>query len=135
MTDRQVSQRPTVQPHEHSDDAGIRRRAERRATSPSWLARAAGVGLSIVSVGFALVFLFILESGGELTLITRPRPMQFALALPYLIVILTLGTVLGAVLAWWNRYWSLPARIHQTILALLGLGFTWQLASLGFLAL
>jgi len=60
--------------------------------------------------------------------------MQIALALPYLVAVLTVGTTIGALLAWRYRYWSLPARVHQTILALLGLAFTWQLWTLGFLA-
>lgn len=132
MTDQRTSRVPS---HEPTDETGIRRRLERSVTSPSWLARAAGIGLSGVSMGFALLFLFLVARGGELTLITRPLPVQFVLALPYLIVLLTLGTILGAILAWWNHYWSRPARIHQTILTLLGLGFSWQLTTLGFLTL
>jgi uncharacterized membrane protein len=104
-------------------------------TSPEWLARAAGIGLSGVSVGFVLVFLLVLGRGGELALVTRPLPMQVALAVPYLIVPLAVGTTVGAVLAWTNRYWSLSARIHQTVLAVLGVLFVWQLATLGFLGL
>lgn len=134
MTDRTVSQSPASQPHEHDYRTAITRGLKRRVTSPPWLARAAGAGLSSVSVGFVLLFLFILERGGELTLITQPLPMRIALILPNLIVILTLGTTVGVILAWWNCYWSLPARIHQTILAILGIGFAWQLSTLGFVA-
>jgi hypothetical protein len=82
-----------------------------------------------------MLFMVVLESGGELILFTRSLPMQLALVLPYLIVVLTLGTTAGALLAWQHRYWSLPARIHQTILAILGIAFTWQLSALGFLPL
>lgn len=101
----------------------------------TWLARAASVGLSAISLGFVLLLLVVIESGGELTLITRPVPMQVALTLPYLIVLCTLGTTAGAVLAWWHRYWSWKARIHHTLLAFLGLGFSWQLVRLGFITL
>ncbi|MFC6976573.1 hypothetical protein ACFQL1_23260 [Halomicroarcula sp. GCM10025709] len=76
----------------------------------------------------------VLQTGGNLTLFTRPLPMQIALFLPSLIVMLTLGTTAGALLAWWYRYWSLAARIHQTVLAGLGLVYCWQLSTLGFLA-
>jgi hypothetical protein len=48
-------------------------------------------------------------------------------------VVAFLGTTL-VMLAVLDRYWSLTARIHQTIVALLGLGFSWQLSTLGFLA-
>lgn len=135
MTDKHLSQQSTGQPHQHGDRIDIVYGLKRRLTSSSWLARAAGVGLSSVSIGFVVLFMFVLESGGDLTLITRPLPMQFALALPYLIAVLTLGTTAGALLAWRYRYWSLTARVHQTILAILGLAFTWQLSALGFLPL
>jgi hypothetical protein len=82
-----------------------------------------------------MLFMFVLEASGDLTLITRPLPMQIALALPYLVGALTVGTTAGALLAWRYRYWSLRARIHQTVLALLGLGFSWQLTGLGFITL
>lgn len=135
MTDQHVSQQRAEQQHEPDDRSGFTHGVKRRLTSPPWLARAAGVGLSSVSIGFVLLFMFVLESGGNLTLFTRPLPMQIALTLPYLIGTLTLGTTAGALLAWRYRYWSLPVRIHQTVLALLGLAFSWQLSTLGFLAL
>jgi hypothetical protein len=134
MTDRQVSGRRTGESHERDDRRGIVHAAIRRLTTPSWLARAAGVALSGVSVGFVVLFVSVLGVGGELALLTRPLPMRVALALPSLVGALTLVTTAGALLAWRFRYWSLPARIHQTVLALLGLAFSWQLWTLGFLA-
>lgn len=116
-------------------DTPAAQRFWRSVPSPDWLARGAGIGLSVVSLGFVLLFITALQSGGELALLTRPIPMRIALALPYFIAVLAFGTVVGAGLAWWQRYWSLLARIHQTILAVLGLGFTWQLTELGLLAL
>lgn len=106
----------------------------RRVRSPAWLARAASVGLCIVSVGFVAAFVSVLGSSGRLALVTRPLPMELVLALPYLVVLFAVGTVVGSGLAWRNRYWSLAARVHQTILALLGIGFVWQLFALGFLS-
>ncbi|MBZ6496646.1 hypothetical protein [Natrinema longum] len=134
MTDH-TSRNPASRSDEDGSWTTVRRGLQRRLTSLAWLARAAGVGLSSVSVGFVSIFLLVLERGGELTLITRPLPMRIALAVPPLIAILALATTAGAILGWRNRYWSLSARIHQTILALLGLGFTWQLHVLGFTAL
>ena len=43
------------------------------------------------------------------------------------------ATVVGAVAGWWCGYWSLAGRVHQTVLALLAVGFVWQLSALGFL--
>lgn len=135
MTDQHVPRQRTEDPHEHDDESEFMHCVKCRLTSPPWLARATGVGLSSVSIGFVALFLFVLETGGEVTLFTRPLTMQIALALPYLIGALTLGTTVGALVAWWYRYWSLPLRIHQTVLTLLGIAFSWQLSTLGFLAL
>lgn len=132
MTDQHVPQR---QQHEHKDRSGGTRGIKRRLTSPPWLGRAAGVGLSSVSIGFVVLLIFVLETRGEVALFTRPLTMQIALTLPYLIWALTLGTIAGSLLGWRHRYWSLPVRIHQTALALLGIAFSWQLSTLGFMAL
>lgn len=119
------------------DDSGrlaaVARGACRRARRPSWLARAAGAGLCVASVGFVVAFALVLGTGGFAALVTTPRSMQVALALPYLVAALTAGTVVGAALAWREGYWSLAARVHQTLLALLGVGFVWKLVALGFL--
>ena len=135
MTDQQTTNQRTEQPYDEKEGRGIIHGLNHHLTSLPWLARAAGVGLSSVSIGFVVLFMFVLESGGDLTLITRPIPMQIALTLPYLIGVLTLGTTVGALLAWRSRYWSLSERIHQTILAILGFLFSWQLSTLGFLGL
>ncbi|WP_066418726.1 hypothetical protein [Halorubrum aethiopicum] len=135
MTDQQVSQHRTEQQHEYNNRNGFKHRVRRRLKSPQWLSRAAGVGLSSVSIGFVILFMFVLETGGDLTLFTRPLPMQVALTLPYLIGILTLGTTVGTLMAWRYRFWSVTTRIHQTVLALLGLVFSWQLSTLGMLPL
>jgi len=135
MTDQHPSQQRTEQQHKYDNRSGFTHNVTRRLTSASWLARAAGVALSSVSIGFVVLFIFVLETSGELTLITRPLLMQIALTLPYLIGGLTLGTIVGAMLAWRYRYWSFTTCIHQTVLALLGLLFSWQLSTLGFLPL
>ena len=86
----------------------------------------------MLSLVFVFGFLFLLGRYGPLTLVTRPLSKRIVLALPSLIVVFTLGTTVGAVLAWRNRYWSRVVRIHQTLLALFGIGLSWQLAVLGF---
>lgn len=134
MTDRSGAENATTRAIDSSYRTLIVDGLERRITSLSWLARASGVGLCFGSIGFVLLFVSVIERGGELTLITRPAPMRIALALPSLLVALALATAIGAILAWRYRYWSLRARVHQTILAVLGVGFVWQLYSLGFVA-
>lgn len=113
--------------------SSIRRAARLRITSPPWLARAAGAGVTVLSFVFVFSFVGLLGSHGPLTIFTRPLPMRIVLALPNLIVVLTFGTTVGAILGWRNQYWSRIVRIQQTFLSLLGLVFSWQLATLGFL--
>lgn len=132
MTDTTNSQQRSSRSEDRDSPTAVIRS---RSMSPAWLARTAGILLSIVSVGFVLLLLFVVGTNGELSLITRPLPVQIALVLPHIIAVLTVATTVGTVLAWWNRYWSRSARLHQTILAILGLGFSWQLKTLGFLTL
>lgn len=113
--------------------AAIGRGVRRRVASPQWLARAAGVGLSVASIGFVAGFVVVFAEHGLAVFVSNPPSMRVVLALPYLIGVLAAGTAIGAVSAWRNRYWSRTARVHQTVLAVLGLAFVWQLVVLGFL--
>jgi hypothetical protein len=45
-------------------------------------------------------------------------------------------TILGCLIAWWNRYWRFTGRLHYTLVALAGVGFTgflyyWNLLTFG----
>ena len=137
MTDhsRSTASQQSGDPTEHTDSDERTRNLTPEERRLTWLARTASVGLSAVSLGFVLLLVVVIERGGELTLITRPVPIRFALVLPYLVLLFTLGTTADALLAWWNRYWSRKVRIHQTLLTVLGFGFSWQLARLGFITL
>jgi len=111
----------------------LRTAIKRRVTEPAWLGRAAAVGLCVVSLVFVGGFLAVLGTGGQLALVRKPLPLRVVLVLPYLVAVLAAGTVVGAGLAWRRGYWSTVARVHQTVLAVLALGFVWQLIVLGFL--
>ena len=58
-----------------------------------------------------------------------------ALVLPLLGTALAAATVAFGVLAWRRRFWSLPARLHYTAMALATAAFSWFVATwnlLGF---
>jgi len=110
-------------------EGGIRR----RATSLPWLARAAAVGLCVGSLGLVGSFVLALGQHGLTLFVTNPPTIQIVLVLSYMVALFAAGTAIGAVLAWRHRYWSRIARIHQTVLAVLGIAFVWQLFVLGFL--
>lgn len=40
---------------------------------------------------------------------------------------LTVGSVVGSILAWWGRFWSTGRRIHYTLVALAALAFAGEL--------
>lgn len=106
-----------------------------RISSPTWLARASAVGLCVSSLGFVALFVggLAAEPTAELALVVEPLPLRLALWLPALIGVFAVGTFIGAAVGWYNSYWSLVGRIHQTLLALLGVLFVWQLSVFGLL--
>lgn len=104
-----------------------------RATSLPWLARTAGVGLCVVSLALIGIFVFALGRHGLTLFVSNPPAVQIVSTLSYAVTLLEVGTMIGAIIAWRDRYWSRSARIHQTVLAVLGLAFVWQLFVLGFL--
>ena len=42
-------------------------------------------------------------------------------------VFLTVGSVVGSILAWWGRFWSAGRRVHYSLVALAALAFAWEL--------
>jgi hypothetical protein len=44
-------------------------------------------------------------------------------ALPFLAAVCALGVLVSAVLAWRRRWWSAPARLHYTVVAVAGVAF------------
>ncbi|QYN39812.1 hypothetical protein K1T35_23055 [Pseudonocardia sp. DSM 110487] len=44
-------------------------------------------------------------------------------ALPFLAAVCALGVLVSAALAWRHRWWSAPARLHYTAVALAGVAF------------
>jgi hypothetical protein len=99
----------------------------------------AGAARWVAGMGAAVNLLFL---GGLLLALGDPAlamgdyaRLRMLLTLPLVATILTGGTLVGAVLAWPRRFWSLPARLHYTAVALAMIGFTWFVATwnlLGF---
>lgn len=124
--------------HSRSDDSSDTRGSRRelledRLRRPAWLARAAAVALCAVSLAFVAGFLWGFALDEEFAFATMPLPFRVALSLPPFVAALAVASAAGSVLAWRRGYWSRRVRIHQTVLAALGLGFTWVLLKFGFL--
>ena len=108
-------------------------RLSRQLRRPAWLARATGTALCLVSLAFVGGFLWGFAIDEQFAFVTMPTPFRVALTLPPVVAALALATVGSAGLAWRRGYWSRRARIHQTVLAVLGLAFAWILAQFGLL--
>ena len=87
----------------------------------------------MASLTFVGLFVAAFAAYEDLVFALDPLSLQLAFASAYLVALFAIGTVIGSVLAWKNRYWSLGARLHQTLLAVAGVVFVALLVSLGFL--
>jgi hypothetical protein len=84
-----------------------------------WLLSAASLALA---GGLALT----LEDPDELVF-GLPSFLKGLLALTPVCAVLAAITVIACVVAWWQRYWRLSGRLHYTLVALAGMGFTFFL--------
>jgi hypothetical protein len=79
-----------------------------------------------------LVLLFLI---GFVSVFSNPETVfgispwaQYLFLLPLPISILASGMVVFTILAWARGWWSLPGRVHYTLVTVAGLTFTWWMA-------
>jgi hypothetical protein len=82
--------------------------------------------LSLLVLLFLTGFLSVFSSPETVFGISIWARSLFLLPLP--IGILAVGMVGFTILAWTRRWWSLPGRVHYTLVTLAGSAFTWWLA-------
>jgi CubicO group peptidase (beta-lactamase class C family) len=82
--------------------------------------------LSVVSLAFVAAIVFILRDPSDIVFGVPPL-LKHLLVIPPICAGLTIFIVLGCLLAWRNRYWRVTGRLHYTLVALAGVGFTWFL--------
>ena len=56
-----------------------------------------------------------------------PVVLLIVLTMPIIAALFTIGALGFTALAWHRRYWSLPGRIHYTIVTIALLSFLWSL--------
>ncbi|WP_225316377.1 hypothetical protein [Haloferax sp. CBA1149] len=59
--------------------------------------------------------------------------LRVGMVLPYLALVGTVGSAVATVLAWRDDYWTVPIRLHYTIVTLAAFLVAWQLSLLGIL--
>jgi CubicO group peptidase (beta-lactamase class C family) len=92
--------------------------------------------LSVACIGFAAGLLcYVLWEPNDIVFGMTP-PLKWLLASTQICAGLAALTVLGCLIAWINGYWRLSGRLHYTLVALAGVGFTlflyyWNLLTFG----
>jgi CubicO group peptidase (beta-lactamase class C family) len=82
--------------------------------------------LSAVSIGFTVGLLVVMLDPDQIVFGLSPS-VKILLALTPICAALAALAVLGCLFAWIKGYWRLTGRIHYTLVALAGIGFTWFL--------
>jgi CubicO group peptidase (beta-lactamase class C family) len=82
--------------------------------------------LSAAVIAFAAGLAYVLVDPNEIAFGVTPL-MKGLLYLTPVCAALAALTVLGCLVAWVRRYWRLTGRLHYTLVALAGVGFTWFL--------
>ena len=87
-------------------------------------------GLGWVLSGICLAFLvgmvFALADPEQVVFGT-PASLKRLLLVPQLCVVLTVLTLVAALVAWKQKYWRLSGRMHYALVGLAGVGFCWFL--------
>ena len=81
--------------------------------------------LFLIGVALFLIGQVTVSKPGYLLGVPPLLTTLFALAL--VSAVLTVGSVVGTILAWWGRFWSVGRRVHYTLVALAALAFAWEL--------
>lgn len=98
------------------------------------LARRVAVAFSLASlvflVGMVIIFSDIDPAYGVPNIIFGiiTPGMYLVFAMPWLMILLVIGLVLFAVMAWKNKYWTKAGRIHYSLFTVSSLSLIWVLA-------
>lgn len=97
--------------------------------SRTWLAQIAAWSAGLLSLSAVLfVVLFIVTMGDlESIMFGVPGWFPWLMALPWVVVLLAVLMLLLTPLVWMRRLWSLPRRLHYTLLLIVSGGFVWWL--------
>jgi len=91
------------------------------------LALWAGWAFALLSVVFWLVFTMMMSNLNQV-IFGLPPVMEAIMYVPWILAVLLIGVLLGAVFAWLRKYWTLTGRIFYTVLALMAIAHIWFLS-------
>jgi len=95
-------------------------------TTARWIAGIA----ALILIAFAFILLpWVTDDMGMMITYMKtqviPGELTAVLTLPVIAAILTLATVAFAILAWKEKYWTFPHRVHYTIIAIALIAMLW----------
>lgn len=98
--------------------------------SRSWLAQLAAWSAGLLSLaGVAFVVIFgATVSNLEMIILGLPAWFDYVMLLPWAVAVLLVVMLILTPVIWARRYWSLPRRLHYTMLLVGGAAFVWWLA-------
>ena len=101
-----------------------RRKQVNALPKPALFARRVLVWLAVVGILFPVGFVFAMDgfAYGDVAL------LNIVLALPFLLMVLTVTAVIFTVRAWCEKYWHVAERIHYALVTLAAVGFVWFLS-------
>lgn len=82
--------------------------------------------LSATAIGFTAGLAYVMVDSNEIAFGLSPLLKGLLAATPVCAALAAL-TAIGCLIAWWRRYWRFTGRLHYTLVALAGVGFTWFL--------
>lgn len=82
--------------------------------------------LSGIAIAFLCTAAFALQEPTDIVF-GLPLLLKRVLLAPQFVAGLSAVTALGCLIAWINGYWRFTGRLHYTLVALAGIGFTWLL--------
>ncbi|HRF48969.1 MAG TPA: alpha/beta hydrolase [Anaerolineales bacterium] len=102
-----------------------------------WVARAVGLAAGLLALVFVaavtgIAFWSAINEGNNI-LYGLPGWTTPLFLFPALIIVLTLGMLVGTIGSWWDRGWGIPGRLYYAFVTLLSLVFLGALVPLGWL--
>jgi CubicO group peptidase (beta-lactamase class C family) len=82
--------------------------------------------LSAAAVAFGVAMAYTMKDPSEIAF-GLPPVLKHLMSLTPVCAGLAAVTLIGCLIAWRQRYWRLTGRLHYTLVALAGIGFTWFL--------
>ncbi len=105
----------------------LNRRKSKPTNRMQSLAKWAAAMGCVLDIGFIIGFLLLLTMAYNDMAYGVPLALLIVLTIPIIAALLTIASLCFTALAWYRHYWSLPGRIHYTIVTIALVAYLWFL--------